>query len=416
MAPRTTFIPSPELVSDYKTYLASVGILFILGTMLCWLCVKLFEQIKTSNVYFNLPAAQHVALIVLILPIGFMMQQRNKVWSSSIVFWQDTVEKSPNKARAHSNFGVALCEAGKYDEAIKEYSAAIALDKNYSDPWSNISVAYSLKGNIDEAIKALKSAIHICPNYPEAYNNLGSLLIKKQNYDDAERILGMAIKLRPYYGKAFYNLGRLYLEKKNDEKAWECFKKATQGDLDCPEGFFTYGQMSLRLQKHQDAVYAFEQIIKRGYCTPQIWFNLANAYFLSGNFGKSEAIYTKLVQENPLETKFSYNLAEALFSQKKYQQALEFFQKTTSQPNTVPQAFLRVAKCLECLNAPDDARNYLEKLLEKDFPDQFKKLATNEIARIGLQAKLNAGKGSIKYSELKNIMNERQKLEAKIKS
>jgi len=416
MAPRTTLIPSPELVSDYKTYLASVGILFILGVCLSWCFLKASENVGSLASHLKMPSVQYITLMILMLPLGYSMYQRNLVWSSSVRFWQDTVEKAPNKARAHNNFGVALVEAGKHDEAIKEYLTAIALDKNYSDPWSNVSVAYSLKGNIDEAIAALKSAIHICPNYPEAYNNLGSLFIRKQNYDDAEKILKIALNLRPYYGKAHYNLGRLYLEKKDNDKAWQCFKNATQGDLDSPEGFFTYGQMSLRLQKYKDAVYAFEQILARGYCTPQILFNLANSYFLDQKFERAEKVYGKLVQDNPLDPRFAYNLAETLFAEKKYQAALEFFRKTTTLPSPVPQSFFRVAKCLECMKMSGEAKKYLENLMDKDFPVKFKEVAKNEITRIGLQEKLNAGNGSIKYSEFKNIMNAKQELEAKIKA
>jgi hypothetical protein len=39
MAPRTTIIPSPELVCDYKTYLASAGIMFLLAIVLVYMVI-----------------------------------------------------------------------------------------------------------------------------------------------------------------------------------------------------------------------------------------------------------------------------------------------------------------------------------------------------------------------------------------
>ena len=388
MAPRTTIIPAPELVCDYKTYLASVGVIFILGTALCWLFVTAVNVVKSAPSFLRKPATQSLILAVLFLPVGFAMMTRNKVWSSCVVFWEDNVKKAPNKARAHNNLGVSLCEANRPDEAIKEYLSAINLDKNYSDPWSNIAVAYSLKGDLDKAIESLKVAINICPNYPEAYNNLGSLLIKKQSYDEAERVLNVALKIRPWYGKAFYNLGRLYLDKQNNEQAWLYFKNAAMGDLDTPEGFFTYGQMSLRVQKYNDAVFAFEQIIKRGYTTPQIWFNLANSYFLAGNLQQAKKVYAQLIQENPLEPRYAYNLAEAFFTEKNYTGALEYFKKTTSLPKAIPQAYFRVAKCLELLQRTTEAKNFLQEILKQNPPEQFKVVVNNEITRISQEERV----------------------------
>ncbi|MBL4588321.1 tetratricopeptide repeat protein [Candidatus Babeliales bacterium] len=250
IAPRSTLIPSPELICDYKTYLASVGWLFLLSVGIIWLADSAFQKFFENKKLFSLEnhAGQMVFISFCALTLGWSSMERNLVWKSAIEFWQDIVVKAPKKARAHNNLGVALSEDGRFDEAIPCYLQAIRLDAVYSDPWSNIAVAYSVKDDDDKAISALQEAIRIFPNYAEAYNNLGTLYIKKKEFEQAGKMLHHAIALRGHYGKAWFNLGRMHLEQNKPEEAWAYFDNATKGDLDTSEGYHVLGQISMQVK------------------------------------------------------------------------------------------------------------------------------------------------------------------------
>jgi tetratricopeptide (TPR) repeat protein len=414
LAPRTSIIPSPELMFDYKTYLASVGLLFILAATIVFCFFELYKKLGTIlRGLFLWPVPELLAMIF-IVPLGIFTLLQNKTWETQVSFWEYNAKMAPQKARVHNNFGVALCEAGRYDDAISEYKKAIALDNYYSDPLSNIAVAYSLKGDIDNAINSLKLAIHLCPNYAEAYNNLGSLFVKKKEYATAEQILKHAIQIRPYYGKAYYNLGRLYLEKGNEEQAWSFFKKAVEGDLDNPDGFFAFGQISLKLKKYKDAVYAFEWIVKSGFVTDQVLFSLGNSYFMIQDYDRAEKIYNDIVRNNPSDFRYIYNLAETYFMKKNYFRALELFRRVTALPNPHPPALFRVANCLEHLKKYKEAKDYLQSILSsvkivdksgdinkaESVKEKFIKEVKSLIAQIDLHEKVENGKGTVTLAEL----------------
>ncbi len=401
IAPRSTIIPSPELVCDYKTYLASFGMMFILATILVHLILMIKDAMKPLPDMLKPEYAQILMISFFMIPLAFSSRQRNGIWETSVNFWEDNAKKAPGKARVHNNLGVAYSEKGEFDKAIKCYEEAIKLDKIYSDPLSNIAVAYSMKGDVDKAIEALKSAIHICPNYPEAYNNLGTLLLQKKDYERAEQVLLNAVQLRPHYGKAYYNLARMYEEKQDPDKAWTYLKKATEGDMDNAEIFFKLGQMSLKVKKYKEAAVAFQAVIESGVSDPQIWFNLANAEFLLEDYEKAVAIYKKLVEDNPLDARYSYNLAETYFTMKQYEKALEVFQQATNVPQTLPHAFFRTANCLEKLERQDEALAYMKQLLEVSAPEEFKKSVQNEVTRLTLQGKVEEGNGMMKLNDLK---------------
>lgn len=401
IAPRATIIPSPELACDYKTYLSSAGVLFILAVAFVWCLRFVIAYLSTLQPLVVDKRAQLAVFSVVMLPIAFSAYSRNKVWETCIAFWEDNAKKAPGKARVHNNLGVAFSEAGKIDEALASYKKAIALDPVYSDPLSNIAVAYSMKGDLDKAIESLESAIHICPNYPEAYNNLGSLLLQKKEYEEAERCLLAAIQLRPYYGKAFYNLARMCEEQGNSEHAWEYLKRAVEGDLDQAEVFFKFGQMSLKVQKYEEAVKAFELVAQHGFNDQALWFNLANAYFMCEQHDKAQTLYERLVRDYPLDARYAYNLGESYFVKKNFDKALALFEKVVSLPRPLPQAFFRVANCLEQLQRHNDALLFLENTMKRNPPDDFKKMVQGEITRMTLQQKINEGNGSVRLSDLK---------------
>lgn len=409
IAPRSTLIPSAELVCDYKTYLASVGICFILGTLLVYAAHWLLQRLTSLNIkqlkrFSNPSINTNLILFLMLTPIGISALKRNHVWSSCTVFWEDNARKAPGKARVHNNYGVALSEEGKFDEAIVAYQKAIDLDKWYQDPLSNIAVAYSLTGKIDDAIDSLKSALNLCPNYPEAYNNIGSLFLQKKDYVNAERALERAVQLRPYYGKAFYNLARLHEEKNDSEKVLLYLKKATEGDLDIPDVFFKYGQVCLRMNKYEEAEQAFLTTIQRGGHNDQVAFNLANSYYMLQKYSQAHVIYESLACNNPQDMRYAFNLAETFFALKSYDKALALFKRTTTMPNPMAQSFIRVAACLEHMKKIGEAKEYLSELLALNAPDDFKNQVKTKIAELSIQEKLNESGGSIKLSELKKAL------------
>ena len=418
--PRSFVTPAPELVCDYKSYLASVGVFFMIAVFAAKLAHGLYAIIKEQKILEKLPDVlqgrqQAFLMIVLVMlaPVGYAGFMRNGVWESSEIFWADSAKKAPKKARVHNNYGVALAEAGKLDEAVSAYKKAIKLDRYYEDPLSNIAVAYSMKDDLDSAIEHLKKAICIRPHYPEAHNNLGSLYTQQKKYDLAEKTLKRAIELRPWYGKAYYNLARLAEIQKDSQKVWKYLKSAVEGDLDIPQVFAKYGMASMVLKKYDEAEKAFSTIVKRGKADDEVWFNLANCYFMKKQYSKAQEVYARLVHNNPVEVKYVFNLAESLYMAKEYGKALEVFKRVVSLPNTLAQGFLRLGSCLEQLKRTDEAKDFFEQLLKlPGATGEFKKVVSNEVTRLSLQSELKSGKGSIKLSKLNSIIKKNSKNKA----
>ncbi|MCL4229848.1 tetratricopeptide repeat protein [Candidatus Dependentiae bacterium] len=387
--PRSSIIPSPELLVDYKTYTASCGWLLVLATGIVYLMTLLTGSIR-QPLFVRFSRFAIIPACVLLL--GFGTMQRNLVWRSGMEFWANMIQNAPNKARAYNNYGVELSQSlRKFDEAVGYFKKAISMDKNYPDPWNNLAVAYANLGNVDAAIGALKEGIKINPYYPEGYNNIASFYLQKGEIDHAEKALNTALKLRPYYGKAHYNLGKLYTQKNEPEKAWECFKNACiKGDFDNEHGFATYGRASLELKKFDDAIFAFEKTLKLNPNYPGILFNLGNAHFMAKNYDQAISCYKKSTADGLHTTQALFNLGETYYAMNDYKTALTWFEKLDASKTNLPQLYVRRAQCLERLGKIDLARSLLNELMQLDFGNNHPGVdKIKEGARVML-AQLNA--------------------------
>lgn len=99
------------------------------------------------------------------------------------------------QAVEYNHQGVALADAGQYDEAITEYTKAIELDPSYAQAYNNRGVAYDNKGQYDLAIADYNKAIELSPNSALFYYNRGFAYSKKGQRDLAISDLNKAIEL-----------------------------------------------------------------------------------------------------------------------------------------------------------------------------------------------------------------------------
>lgn len=367
IAPRSSIIPSPELLVDYKTYTASIGWLFILACGIIKGLEFFISLLRDKQRRFmHTPETRALLSATLIVPLCFMTWNRNLIWSSGQLFWMNVIQNAPSKARAYNNYAVELSQNNKrYREAIPYFKKAASMDKEYSDPLNNMAVCYAHLNDIDNAILALQKSLAINPYHPEGYNNLATFYLQKKEYEATKECLDMALRMRPHYGKAYLNLGRLYAELNEPKKTLDALKKAcTIADLDNESGYQTYANIALREQEFCEAIWGYTKALE---CNPQntdAMFTLANAYFGAKQPEKAREIYNKLLTNNNHDLRLKFNIGETHLMQEDYAQALLCFKDIEPHWQMMPQIRLRLAQCYEKMDNLNAARNELQLLAQ----------------------------------------------------
>src|SRR5580765_7289532 len=75
-------------------------------------------------------------------------------------------------AAAHYNLATALSVAGSFDEAVKEYEAALQLKPDYGNAHNNLGTVLAARGRLPEAIPHFRDAVRIDPSSVQAHRNI----------------------------------------------------------------------------------------------------------------------------------------------------------------------------------------------------------------------------------------------------
>jgi len=214
-------ISSTPLAERYL-YIPSAGYCLLLGY---WI-VEAGRKERLKNFAWG-------AGIVLVVAYVLMSYQGQAVWKNDLALWKNAASKSPDHPLPHSNYGLALSNAGRYDEAIRELSIALSPDlkdnpRGLAMTANNLALVYLDKGEYEKAEKWFRKALEYDPGYGKTYYHLGliyyingELTGSTASYRQAERYVKEAMKLYRYYGRANLLLARIYLRTGDKEKAMQ---------------------------------------------------------------------------------------------------------------------------------------------------------------------------------------------------
>ncbi len=189
-----------EMGFEHRLYLPSVGVLLAVVSLVM---PRLGGQRRGSW----LPAAGVAALV---LVLGAMTWQRNRVWRDVEVLWQDCAGKSPDKARPQYNLGVYYARHEQPDEAIRRYRNAVRLRPKYIEALLNLGLTLMEQGELQEAFETFSDAIRHKPDHPDLYINRAVVLKKLGKPEAALADNQAAVALMPDNAKAQFNLGTAF--------------------------------------------------------------------------------------------------------------------------------------------------------------------------------------------------------------
>ncbi|MDA1079418.1 MAG: hypothetical protein O2840_01865 [bacterium] len=169
LAVESSFIPIADVIFEHRVYLPSVGFVFVLAHLLS----KLFSN--TTK-----PWLMRTILLALILAsYSFLTVQRNKVWSTQALIWQDVVNKFPLSPRAHYNLGFALAGEQDFPGATYHFGKTIELLPNHSKALNALGYLTIISGDHERAVQLLTAAVELEPENQLYRENLDIAMIEK---------------------------------------------------------------------------------------------------------------------------------------------------------------------------------------------------------------------------------------------
>ncbi len=195
----------------------------------------------------------------MLLSLAYATWARNTVYQSGMSLWKNITETSPQKRRAHENYGQALSTAGRLQEALEQFNTVLALPDDGSVPlrdlYREIGVVQFRMGSFDAAAEAWRKGLLYADGDPGLLNNLSVVYMQQQRYDEAAASAEAALKNNPLMPQLLNTLGQVSMIKKEYDKALKYFLRAIDSDPDSPTYYsnaaMAYAQTGRYDEAHQ---------------------------------------------------------------------------------------------------------------------------------------------------------------------
>ena len=146
-----------QSMADRYTYLPSIGPFLVLGILAAWGVARVEAFAKGSR-YPGIAAMAGILLLFAVLS-GLTVRQIG-IWKSGIDLWSHVIKKEPDRVLfAYYSRGHALSKAGRYEEAIQDYSKVIALNyKEFGQTYVDRGLVYMKVGRAELALADFRRA------------------------------------------------------------------------------------------------------------------------------------------------------------------------------------------------------------------------------------------------------------------
>jgi tetratricopeptide (TPR) repeat protein len=286
-------------------------------------------------------------------------------------YYTAAVALRPQSPGARLNLGTALHTKGQLDEAIAAYREAIRLEADYAGAHNNLGAALSEKGQLDEAIAAFREAIRLNKDAALVHYNLGIALRKKGRQDEAIAAFRDAIRLKKDYPEAHNNLGNALRDKGKLDEAIAAFRDAIRLKKAYPNAHYSLGNALQDKGQLDEAIAAFRDAIRLKKAYPNAHNNLGIALQDKGQLDEAIAAFRDAIRLKKEDAEIHYNLGNALRDKGKLDEAITAFREAIRLKKAYPAAHNNLGNVLHKQGKPAEAEPaYREAIaLKPDFPE-----------------------------------------------
>lgn len=163
----------------------------------------------------------------------------------------------------------------------------------------NIAQVYAGMNRLAEAIDQYTAAIALDPNYSEYYNERASLLLKANRLAEAAADYRKAISLSPPYAEVWTNLGQCHRLSGEMAAALACYTRAL--DLSPAQLLASVGraQVLRALGRREEAAADYTAALRLDPKIPFVWANRAVLHYEAGRFAEALADLDEAVRLAP---------------------------------------------------------------------------------------------------------------------
>jgi tetratricopeptide (TPR) repeat protein len=189
-----------SFVADHFQYLASLSLISAAAAALTLAADRLPPRAR-----WIAPAACAIGLATL----GTLTWRHSALYRDPDVLYTATLAGNGDCYLCVNNLGMLAVQAGRVDEAARQFKAAVDLNPTSAEAQSNLANVLVEAGAIAEGIDHYQQSLRIAPRNVITRTNLGVALVRAQRLQEAESQFEQVLQVMPDYEPARRNLSVL---------------------------------------------------------------------------------------------------------------------------------------------------------------------------------------------------------------
>lgn len=241
--------------------------------------------------------------------------------------------------------GRELTMLGSYDDALREFEKAIAINPRMTVAYLGAGDIYVEKGEYQQAEAHFAEAARVEPQNFDAQYKHGLSLQFLNRLTEAVRAYLRALTLRPNDPEANLNLATAYLQLGEPAQGRPFAEKAVRLAPESGPARANLGSTYAGMGQHEAAVVEYQQAAELMELSPELLLNMADSLGQIGRHAEMAATLDQLIRIEPSAIAYE-RLGSALFRLKRYDEALAAFRRGTELDEGHYPAWNGVGVCL----------------------------------------------------------------------
>ncbi len=243
---------------------------------------------------------------------------------------------------------LALMKQQKYDQAIKVAAQMAKKEPESPIPTNLIAAAHLAKGDVEMAEENWEKTLLQNPGFTSAALNLAQLETKRNNLDEAAGWYRHILKEHPGDVSAFIGLAHIAEIQKDDRKMVEWLEMAHDKNPDKVKPMLMLARYYLREQKSLTALRIARDAYSQNPDNPSTLITLGLAQTATGETSSALVTLRRLVELSPKNPESHFLLAQALYTDKKIEDANKAWDTALElNPGYLPASVSRAQSALQ---------------------------------------------------------------------
>ncbi|MEO6869041.1 MAG: tetratricopeptide repeat protein [Ginsengibacter sp.] len=270
---------------------------------------------------------------------------------------------NPSMVEAFLLNGKVNMEMSRVYEAGQYFNKAHELQPSNSIVTEQLMLFNFNNGQSQKAIALAQQ----CGSCAQVEKVLGMSYYKAEDYGKAEKYLNTAIQKNDNDAQVIYTLGRTYLELENEKKAIPLFEKAIALEPGKNNWMNELGLIYYNQSNYKNAVKYFNLAAEAGLVKNNDFIeNLAFAQLYTGDADNAMKNLNVILEKKPNNTQLMNDIAFAMYSTKRYEGAIEYYQKLlTVNPKDASSLFM-AGMTFQKMGQKEKGQKICDKAIEMD--------------------------------------------------